>query len=207
MHSFLSIVLPALLALLIVSLPVFARHAPTRRALQAFGDVMARWSRHPLFRPAVALTATGVLFLLNHHALAAMPLVLGSTLTEGQYAGEFILSEGNGTLSRDTVTVTVPAATKYSPGLVLGKVTGSGKYVARDEDAMTGEEDAAGILYGECDNEAGLGSVDFTAVIVNRDAEVRGPALDANGGTEATVLADLLALGIKVRGDLTNVAT
>lgn len=128
-------------------------------------------------------------------------------ITEGVHTGEFILSEANGTLSRDTVTVTVPTGEKYSPGLVLGKITSSGKYVGRDESAITGEETAKGILYGVCDNTDGDAPADFAAVIVNREAEVRGEDMDANGGTEATVLSELLALDIKVRGDLTNVAT
>jgi hypothetical protein len=130
-----------------------------------------------------------------------------SVITERQHTGDFILSEANGTLSRDTVTVTVPAGEIYSPGLVLGKITATGKYVGRDENAGTGEQDAAGLLYGECNNEDGGAPADFSAVILNRDAEVRGPGVDANGGTEADVLSELLTLGIKVRGDLANVAT
>jgi hypothetical protein len=90
---------------------------------------------------------------------------------------------------------------------VVENVTSRGNYVARDGDAGTGEQDAAGILYGACDNSAGLAPADFAGVIVNRYAEVRGEEMDANGGTEADVLSELLALGIKVRGDLTNVAT
>jgi hypothetical protein len=130
-----------------------------------------------------------------------------STKTETAHDGEFLVSEGNGAISRDQVTVHVPAATKYSPGLVLGKVTSSGKYVGRDEAAGTGEAVAKGILFNECDNSEGGSAADFLATIVNRDAEVNGGSVDANGGTEATVLTELLALDIKVRGDLTNVAT
>jgi len=130
-----------------------------------------------------------------------------STKTELTHAGEFIVSEANGYRSRDQVTVHVPASTKYSPGLVLGKVTSSGKYVGRDEAAGTGEQTAKGLLFNELDNSASLAAVDFIATIVNGDAEVLGPSCDANGGTEATVLSELLTLGIKVRGDLSNVAT
>lgn len=130
-----------------------------------------------------------------------------STKTERAHDAEFLISEANGYLSRDEVTVTVPAGEIYAPGLVLGKVTATGKYKARNGDAGTGEQDAAGVLFSECDNTDGVGSVDFLATIVNRTAEVLGPSCDANGGTEADVLSELLALGIKVRGDLANVAT
>lgn len=168
---------------------------------------LRRLVAHPLFRPAVAIGAFALARLFNHDVLA-VPFIVGvTTLSEGQYAGEFLLSEAEGTRSRDNVTVTVPAGEKYSPGLVLGQITSTGKYVGRDEDAVTGQEVAAGILYGECNNEDGDAPLDFAAVVVNADAEVRGEAVDANGGDEDDVLTELLALGIKVRGDLTNVAT
>lgn len=124
-----------------------------------------------------------------------------STKTETAHDGEFVVSEANGYLSRDQVTVTVPNGEKYSPGLIL-MVTAS-KYVART-DAGT---DAKGILFNECDNTDGLAPVDFTATVINADAEVLGPSCDANGGTEADILTELLTLNIKVRGDLANVAT
>ena len=130
-----------------------------------------------------------------------------STKTERPHAGEFIVSEANGYRSRDQVTVTVPTGEVSSPGLILGKITATGKYVARNEAAGTGEQTAKGVLFNELDNSAGGAPADFIATIVNGDAEVLGPSCDANGGTEATVLSELLTLGIKVRGDLSNVAT
>ena len=45
--------------------------------------------------------------------------------TEATRAGEFLLSEANGTRSRESVTVT---GGSYPAGQVLGKVTASGKY-------------------------------------------------------------------------------
>jgi hypothetical protein len=57
-------------------------------------------------------------------------------LQEGRYAGEFMVSEGNGRISREIITVlsgeTLQAAT------VLGKVTASGKYKALDPAAIDG---------------------------------------------------------------------
>lgn len=120
-------------------------------------------------------------------------------LTEGKYAGEFILGESPGTISRDTVTVTVPASTTLQPGAVLGQLSASGKYVPYDDAESDGRELAAGILNAELVN-ATLAPVDETAVIINWGAEVRADDLvwetgvDEDGG-----IADLAALGIKVR--------
>lgn len=130
-----------------------------------------------------------------------------TVLNEPVHTGGFILSEEKGTLSRDGITVTVPARTVLQAGLVLGKITATGKYVPRDEDASDGSEVAAGILYSPAVNHLGDAPLDVKSVTLNFKAEVHGPSVDANGGTEATVLSELLALGIKVRGDLTNVAS
>jgi hypothetical protein len=102
--------------------------------------------------------------------------------TEGQYPGEFILSEAPGTLSRETVTVTAPASTKLQPGHVLGKLTATGKYVPYDNAGSDGSEDAAAILYTECDNSEVEEAADFEAVVVVRAAEVRKAALQWNAG-------------------------
>jgi len=123
-----------------------------------------------------------------------------STKTEGKHPSEFIVSEGPGTVSRDTVTVTVPAGETYVPGTVLGQNTTTEKYRAYDDAASDGHDVAAGIPFGECDNADGLVATDFDAVIINWSAEVRaadlvwGEGVDEDGG-----LADLAALGIKAR--------
>jgi hypothetical protein len=123
-----------------------------------------------------------------------------ATKTEGRYPGDFLKSEANGTLSRDNATVTVAAATKLTPGTVLGKITASGKYVPYDDSASDGREVAEAVLYGECDNESGGAPADFDAVVVNTNAEVRASALvwgegvDDDGG-----LVDLAANNIKAR--------
>jgi hypothetical protein len=124
-------------------------------------------------------------------------------LTEGKNTGEFILAEQPGTLSRDTVTVTVAAATKLSPGRVLAQLSSTGKYVDYDNAGSDGSEEAAGILYAELDNSAGIAPADFTGVVVNWGAEVRKDDLSWNSGVDAggktAAYADLLALGIKAR--------
>lgn len=43
-----------------------------------------------------------------------------ATLTEGRYSGEFMISEGNGTISREAVTLDTG---DLQPGTVLGKIT------------------------------------------------------------------------------------
>ncbi len=120
--------------------------------------------------------------------------------TEGKHAGEFLVSEAPGTLSRDKVTVTVPANTTLEPGSVLGKITATGKYVRYDDSLATGAEVAKGVLYNELENETGA-PVDVETTIVNLNAEVRKADLvwldEANDETPG--LADLLALGIKAR--------
>lgn len=105
-----------------------------------------------------------------------------TTLTEGQYPGEFILSEAPGTLSRETVTVTAPASTKLQPGHVMAKLTATGKYVEYDNAGSDGSEEAAGILFTECDNSDDETTTDFTAVVVVRAAEVRKSDLQWKSG-------------------------
>jgi len=123
-------------------------------------------------------------------------------LTEGQYPSEFILSEAPGRLSHDTVTVTVAAATTLRPGMVLGKLTATGKYVPYDNAGSDGSETAAGILYGELVNAA-VSPADKTGVVVNLNAEVRKADLQwASGLVDADKTAayvDLRTLGIKAR--------
>ncbi len=125
-----------------------------------------------------------------------------STKSEGRHTAEFLISEANGTRSRDQVTVTVPASTTLKPGLVLAKVTASGKYVPYDDDASDGRESAAGVLYHELVN-ASDAPADADATVITSDAEVRRADLEwdesIDAGEKTSGLADLLALGIKAR--------
>lgn len=125
-----------------------------------------------------------------------------STKTEGRHTAEFLISEANGTRSRDQVTVTVPASTTLKPGLVLAKVTGSGKYVPYDDDGSDGREEAAGVLYDGLVNDTEA-PVDVDATVITCDAEVRAADLEWDSSIDdsekAAGRADLLALGIKSR--------
>jgi len=111
--------------------------------------------------------------------------------TEATRAGEFLLSEANGTRSREPITLTGGA---FPAGQVLGKITASGKYTVYDPDVdpADGSETAAAILYEAVD----ASTADATGVGVVRDAEVKGALLTDN---DAAGTAALAALGIIVR--------
>ena len=113
-------------------------------------------------------------------------------LQEGQYAGEFIVSEGNGAISRETITVLSGEALEV--GAVLGKVTASGKYKALDPVATDGSQVAAGILYEALDASAG----DAEGVAIVRHAEVNAAELvwpdGITAGQQTTALAQLALL-------------
>ena len=94
--------------------------------------------------------------------------------TEGARNLAFVLSEGNGSISRDVVTI-VQGAGKLEPGTVLGRFTGGaneGKYtpsinVAADPDV--GQQVAVAVLaYG-----VDATSDDAEAVVIARHAEVK----------------------------------
>jgi hypothetical protein len=115
-----------------------------------------------------------------------------TVLTENLRPGEFIISEANGTRSRDVVTIDASAGAMV-PGTVIAKLVAGGKYVAYVESLGTdGSEIAAGILCAAVDDSAS----DQQAVIISRDAEVLEICLT---GLDSVGKADLAALGIIVR--------
>jgi hypothetical protein len=116
-----------------------------------------------------------------------------TTFTEGKHAGEFLISEANGTRSR--LNVTIASGEDLVAGQVVGKITSGGKYAAYDNGAGDGTEVAAGILLDNVDATDG----DVEAVVIVRDAEVNGECLTyLTGADETAGEADLLALGIVV---------
>lgn len=117
-------------------------------------------------------------------------------LTSVPRVEEFVLSEGNGFISRDTGTVTL-GAEPIKSGTVMGKVTASGKWVARDPAAADGSEVAKGLLY--TGQPSGTG--DAEAVLFVRDCEVVRAALT---GLDASAETELAAEGIIVRGSYTT---
>jgi hypothetical protein len=65
---------------------------------------------------------------------------------ESVHAGEFLLSEGAGNISRETINVAAGPA--LGAGQVLGQVTLSGEFAAYDPTAEDGSEAAVAILFG-----------------------------------------------------------
>jgi hypothetical protein len=90
-----------------------------------------------------------------------------TVLNENPHDGNFILSEDDeGRLSRDSVII-ASGAGKLQPGIVLGKLTASGKFVPSPETG-NGSETAVAVLVGSVDAT----SADAVAVAVTRHAEV-----------------------------------
>jgi len=117
-------------------------------------------------------------------------------------AGEGLLSEGDFHISRDNITVASGAGV-IVPGMVLGRITASGKYVPSANTEITGEEGAhvgvAIALYG-CDAT----SADQKIAAITRNAEFNGHSLSfdstVNDGTKrAAKIAQLAAVNIIAR--------
>lgn len=125
-----------------------------------------------------------------------------STKTEGPHTGGFLASESPGTISRDAVTVAVPAETTFTPGTVMGTRASDGNAVQYDPDASDGAETATGVLYGEAAN-ADDEEADVSGVVINFSAEIRAADLVWKEGIsaddKAAALADLAAAGVKAR--------
>ncbi|MEO4015462.1 head decoration protein [Pseudomonas rossensis] len=62
------------------------------------------------------------------------------------HAGEFLLSEGAGNISRETINVAAGPA--LNPGQVLGLVTATGEFAPYTPAAEDGTQAAVAILYG-----------------------------------------------------------
>lgn len=66
--------------------------------------------------------------------------------TESMHAGEFLLSEGAGNISREAINVAAGPA--LEPGQILGLVTASGEFAPYKATAEDGTGNAVAILYG-----------------------------------------------------------
>lgn len=66
--------------------------------------------------------------------------------TESMHAGEFLLSEGAGNISREAINVAAGAA--LEPGQILGLVTLTSEFAPYKPTAEDGTENAVAILYG-----------------------------------------------------------
>lgn len=112
-------------------------------------------------------------------------------LTQGKFTGEFLLSEANGTRSREKGKLDASAAA-LEPGTLLGKLTAGGDLVAYSNGASDGSQTCVGILYAKAPDVA----TDQGVTYIARDAEVMGSQLI---GSDAAAVTDMLALGIIVR--------
>ncbi len=65
---------------------------------------------------------------------------------ESMHAGEFLLSEGAGTISREAINVAAGPA--LEPGQILGLITATGEFMPYQPTAEDGTENAIAILYG-----------------------------------------------------------
>ena len=65
---------------------------------------------------------------------------------ESMHAGEFLLSEGAGNISREAINVAAGAA--LEPGQILGLITATGEFAPYQPTAEDGTENAVAILYG-----------------------------------------------------------
>lgn len=120
-----------------------------------------------------------------------------ATLTETLHAGGFIISQANGDRSFEQATLI--SGQNLKVGTVLGKITASGKYTLHDNAAADGSQNAAAILFDDCNASA----ADKRCVILARDAEVADSMLTfksgISGGNRTAAIAALAALGIIAR--------
>ena len=119
------------------------------------------------------------------------------TLTESVHTGEFLVSEGNNSISRELIEL-APNLTLLS-GTVLGKDTASDIYKPVDPAADDGTQMAAGILWDHKTTDATGGE----GVLIARLAEVDQERLIWPDGItdeqKATAVSELKALDIILR--------
>lgn len=122
-----------------------------------------------------------------------------ATLTQTlPHAGGYLISEGNGDISRDPV-ILASGNGVIRTGTVLAKLTATGKYVPYDNAGADGSETAAAILWEERDTT----DADAKAVVTARHATVSKAELVWAAGVDAAGitagLADLATLSIIAR--------
>jgi hypothetical protein len=109
----------------------------------------------------------------------------------------FILSEADGTLSRDKITLIT--GQNLAAGTVLGRITASGKYTILAPAAVDGSQNAAALL-GQATNAT---AADVVCLAITRLAEVNDNELvypvGITGPQKITAQAQLVALSIVPR--------
>jgi hypothetical protein len=121
-----------------------------------------------------------------------------SIFTAGRRAGEFLVSEANGSLSRDVITIASGSGV-LAAGTVLSRLTANGQYTAYDNVGTDGTQTAAAVLYDAVDAT----SAAVVAVAIVRQAEVNAAELTWAAGVDAAGItagiADLATAGIIAR--------
>ncbi|MCE6073394.1 head decoration protein [Agrobacterium vitis] len=124
------------------------------------------------------------------------------TFTEKARPLAFLLSEGNGYISREVLTIASGSGV-LEAGTILGKITASGKYSYSPNASVTaiaGAEAAVAILcYGVDATDA-----DVEALCVTNDAEAKEPMLLVHSSVDdatkrAAKIAQLRTVNIKAR--------
>lgn len=113
-------------------------------------------------------------------------MYLGAKI-EGRHTADYILSEGNGAISRENVTMAQSAIVE--PGTVLGIVTATGKFMPLDLAATDGTEVAAAVNYARVDASA----ADVACVISARASELKIDQLIWPAGISAPEKATAIA--------------
>ncbi len=113
------------------------------------------------------------------------------TKTEDARNLAFVLSEGNGKISRDVVTI-ASGAGKLEAGTVLGRITASENYVASPAAEVVGKEGAEAAM-AVLAYRVDATSEDVEAVVIARHAEVKEPMLvfDATVDNASKIAAKL----------------
>ncbi len=123
-------------------------------------------------------------------------------LTEARHSGEYIISESEGSRSRDQVTLTANP-TVYPAGLVLGQITATGKYVPHAPGASDGSQNAKAILFAP----APISATDTQVTVHARACEVADISLTYAAGITApqklAAQTALIAASVVVRASLT----
>jgi len=112
-------------------------------------------------------------------------------LTESRRTGEFLLSEANGTRSREEVVIAA-ASGNIAAGTIMAKLTAGGQYVPFAAGGTGGAQTAAGIAHAAIANSAAIQK----ATVYVRDCEVAGVHLT---GLTAPATVTLATLGVIVR--------
>lgn len=114
-----------------------------------------------------------------------------TVFNEPMLSFEAVVAEGNGTISRDKITIASGAGI-VKAGTVLGKITASGKYVPSNVSASDGSQNACAVSLVQVDATSG----DVVTSALTRQAEVVAAMLqyDASVNTAPLIAAKVAAL-------------